>query len=53
MIDTLNANKNVGIVEITLSSSMKWNSEIVTFIINKYTNVYTIYVSDNDNSIDH
>jgi len=39
MIDTLNANINVGIVWIILNSSNKWNNEIVRLMINRYTNV--------------
>ena len=49
MIDTLNVNTNVGIVLITLDSSNKWNNEILTLIINRYTNVYYIYVVDYNN----
>jgi len=46
MIDTFNANTNVGIVEIEVSSDHEWNSEIVRLIINRYTNVYCIYIED-------
>ena len=53
MIDTLNANTNVGTVYIRLNSSNKWNSEIVRLMINRFTNVYDIYVSDWNNSVDH
>jgi len=49
MIDTLNANSNVGRVWIKLDSSNKWNSEIVRLIINRYTNVYCIIISDYNN----
>jgi len=46
MINTLNTDSNVGIVWIRLSSHHKWNSEIVKMIMNRYTNVYYIYVLD-------
>ena len=46
MIDTLNANKNVGYVWIRICSSSKWNSEIVAIIANSYTNVYHIRICD-------
>ena len=53
MINTLNANTNVGKVWIGLDSSNKWNSKIVKLIINRFTNVYNINVSDLNNSVDH
>ena len=46
MINTLNANKNVGIVWIGLNSRMKWNNEILRMIIDRFTNVYCIEVWD-------
>ena len=46
MIDRLNANSKVGIVRIRLDSDYKWNSEILTLIANKYTNIYAISVWD-------
>ena len=49
MIDTLDANRNVGIVGITLHSNNKLNDEILTTMMNKYTNVYVIYVDDENN----
>ena len=52
MINTLNANKNVGIVDIELSSSMKWNNEILRMMINRFTNVYSISVYDYNDNID-
>jgi len=53
IIDTLNANSNVTKLLINLSSNHKWNSEIRTIIMNRYTNVYHIYVVDINDSIDH
>ena len=53
MINTLNANSNVGIVRIILNSSNKWNSEIVRLMIDRFTNVYYIYVHDINDSVDH
>ena len=46
MINRVNANSNVGTVNIKLHSSNEWNSEIVRLIANRYTNVYAIYVND-------
>ena len=52
MINTLNADTNVGRVEIVLDTDSKWNSEIVRLMINRFTNVYCIYVFDGNNSVD-
>jgi len=47
MINTVNANSNVGRILVRLDSSNgKWNYQIMTSIINMYTNVYDIYVND-------
>jgi len=46
MINTLNANKNIGIVLIRLDSNHKWNSEILTLIKNRYTNMHSIHLRD-------
>jgi len=48
MIDILDANSKVGEVSIGLRSDIKWNSEILRMIIDRYTNVYTIYVRDDN-----
>ena len=53
MINTLNANKNVGRVVIDLSSSRKWNNEILRMMIDRFTNVYHISVIDANNNIDY
>jgi len=52
MINTLNANKNVGIVSIGLYSSNKWNNEILRMMIDRFTNVYHIIVFDYNDNID-
>ena len=52
MINTLNANKNVGRVMIRLHSNSKWNNEILRMMIDRFTNVYDIGVSDYNNNID-
>ena len=44
MINTLNANKNVGLVDIRLHSSIEWNNEILRMMIDRFTNVYHIEV---------
>ena len=53
MINTLNVNSNVGKVDIELNSNNKWNNKIVRLIINRYTNVYDIYVLDKNDYADH
>ena len=53
MIDTLNTNRKVTILGIILISNNKWNSEIVRLIINRYTNVYTIHIYNNNYQVDH
>ena len=53
MIDTVDANSNVGTVYIIVNSDSRWNSEIVTSIINRYTNVYEIVVDNHDNQANH
>ena len=52
MINTLNANKNVGRVDIRLDSNHKWNNEILRMMIDRFTNVYHINVWDHNNNID-
>ena len=49
MIDTLDANRNVERIGITLHSNNKLNDEILTTMMNKYTKVYCIYVDDCNN----
>ena len=49
MIDILDANRNLGRVWITLHSDNKFNDKILTTMMNKYTNVYDIYVFDLNN----
>jgi len=49
MIDTMNANSNVGNVWITLTSTNRFNDEIVTMMMNKYINAYRIAISDWNN----
>ena len=52
MINTLNANKNVGYVWIGLNSSMKWNNQMLRMMIDRFTNVYRIDVIDCNKNID-
>ena len=52
MIDTLNANKNVGMVWIRINSSNKWNNKILRMIIDRFTNIYFINVVYDDSNID-
>ena len=53
MINTLNANKNVGKVWIGLNSNNKWNNEILRMMIDRFTNVYDIIAWDYNNNIDY
>jgi len=46
MINTLNADSNVGGVHIRLSSYYKWNDKILTTMIKRYSNLYAIGVFD-------
>jgi len=48
MIDKLDANKNLGKISIKFSNDCKWNSELVTKMTNKYSNLYGIHIFDND-----
>lgn len=38
MIDTLNADRNVRVVQIEIGSNNEWNSEISIFIMDRYNN---------------
>ena len=51
MINTLNANKNLGIVGIRLNRYVKWNNEILRMMIDRFNNVYYIDVGDYNNNI--
>jgi len=53
MINTLNANRNVGRIWIGFDSYHQWNSQIVRLMINRYTNVYFVEVDDVNGSVDH
>ena len=46
MIDTLNANSNVGEIIIGLHSSIEWNDEVVSMMMNRFSNMYCINVWD-------
>ena len=52
MINTLNANTNVGVVWIRLHSNMQWNNEILRIMIDRFINVYHIGVWDFNDNID-
>jgi len=53
MIDRLNANENVGEVEVGLDNDYsKWNDEIMKNMISRYNNVYRIKVDDNNDKVD-
>ena len=53
MINTLNANKNVGEVVIALDSiRIEWNNEILRMMVDRFINVYHIDLGDHNNKID-
>ena len=52
MINTLNANKNVGGVVIRADSSIECSNEILRMMIDRFTNVYSIIVADFNDNID-
>ena len=49
MIDTLNANSNVGIVWFRVASYHQLNDEILGIMMSRYSNVYWIHIIDNNN----
>jgi len=52
MINTLDADTKVVKVYIGLGSKHEWNHEIVTAMINRYTNVYSISLDDRNHLVD-
>lgn len=49
MIDALNSNTNVGSVNIEIDSGYdKYNGQILTAMMSKYTNVYHLYIVDSN-----
>jgi len=52
LINTLDANSNVGLVWIGLSNDYKWSDEILAIMISKYTNVYSIVIYDYNDLVD-
>jgi len=48
LINTLNANSNVVkvIIKLYRNGGICWNDEILTFMMNKYSNVYDIELFD-------
>jgi len=54
MIDRVNANSNVGEVRISIDSKyMKWNSEILIMMMNRYRNVYHIDLNQRNDQVDY
>ena len=51
MIDGLNVNDKVARVVIRISSSNQINEEIVEMMINRYRNVFGVYICDRSNSV--
>jgi len=47
MIDTVDANSNVGTVYIKLDINNEWNDEIIR-MMNRYSNVYDVEVFDSN-----
>ena len=52
MINTLNANMNVGWIMIKVDISIEQNSEVVRMMVDRFTNVYYIAVVDENDKID-
>ena len=52
MINTLNANSNVGTVVISFDDRNEWNDDILKLVISRYSNIYDISVSDYNNYVD-
>ena len=48
MIDIVDANSNVATLVIELTCNHQWNSELVTLITNRYTNVYHVEIYDHN-----
>jgi len=46
IIDRLNANSNVVDLEIAFHNDDSWNDEIVTMMMDRYTNVHNIKLDD-------
>ena len=49
MIDTLNANSNVGSVKVGIDNSIEWNDQVVTIMMNRFSNIYDISILDYNN----
>jgi len=46
IVNILDADDKVGMVLITLSADNKWNNEILVKMMNRYQNMYDIYLVD-------
>jgi len=53
MIEIVDSGINVGEIHIRLIKDHEWTDQIVKDMIDKYTNVYSIIVEDNNVSIDN
>jgi len=53
MINTLDANSNVGEVSIKFDRTNYYNDEILKTMMNKYNNLYSIELQDDNDEIDH
>jgi len=52
MINLLGADSKVGIVHIEIDSSNEWDNEIIRMMMNRYTNLHGIGVTDISGSVD-
>lgn len=53
MIDQLNVADKVTKVTIVLSDSNKWTDELITTMVTKYQNIYSVRVFDNNDLVDN
>jgi len=53
MIDILNANSRVARISITSNRNHGLNIEVLKLMIDRYTNVYEIVVSNNDDRVNY
>ena len=53
IIERVNGDSNVETVYIVLNSDNDWNDEIIRIMMSRYSNLYSIYMDDYSNWVDH
>jgi len=53
MINELNVNHKVGGIWIQLDNNNPINTEIIRIMINRYNNVFSIFIRDHNDSVDN